>query len=164
MFGEFLPILILVFVAGVICAAMVTLSYVLGPKKVTSYKSSPYECGVMPLGDANERFPIKFYLVGILFVLFDIEVVFLWSWLTVFKNAGIDFQIFSGIDVLVYLGFWIIGYLYIVKIGALDWDEATSLAPEKLGMPTDAVPVVPTTPELISAIHMSRGTPSEAAS
>lgn len=132
MFGEFLPILILVLVAAIICAAMVTLSYVLGPKKVTPFKASPYECGVAPLGDANERFPIKFYLIAILFVLFDIEVVFLWSWLTIFRNASLEFQIFSGIDVAVYLGFWVIGYMYIVKIGALDWDEATSLAPEKL--------------------------------
>ena len=132
MFGEFMPILILVALAGIICGAMVTLSYVLGPKKVTSFKSSPYECGVAPSGNAIERFPIKFYLVAILFVLFDIEVVFLWSWLNVFKSAPLDFQIFSAADVAVYLGLWMIGYLYIVKIGALDWDEATSLAPEKL--------------------------------
>lgn len=141
MFGEFMPILILVALAGIICAAMVTLSYVLGPKKVTSFKSSPYECGVAPSGNAIERFPIKFYLVAILFVLFDIEVVFLWSWLTVFKSAPLEFQIFSAIDVAVYLGLWMIGYLYIVKIGALDWDEATTLAPEKLENAT--LPVLP---------------------
>lgn len=135
MFGDFVPILILVGLAGVICGAMVTLSYVLGPKKTTSFKSSPYECGVAPSGDAIERFPIKFYLVAILFVLFDIEVVFLWSWLTVFKSAPLEFQIFSAADVAVYLGLWMVGYMYIVKIGALDWDEATSLAPEKLEEP-----------------------------
>lgn len=132
MLAEFGPILVLLLIAGFLCAAMVTLSYVLGPKKVTSYKASPYECGVAPLGNAIERFPIKFYLVAILFVLFDIEVVFLWSWLTVFKSAPLEFQIFSAIDVAVYLGLWIVGYLYVMKIGALDWDEATSLAPEKL--------------------------------
>lgn len=162
MFGDFLPILILVFVAGLICTAMVTLSYVLGPKKVTTFKASPYECGVMPLGDANERFPIKFYLVGILFVLFDIEVVFLWSWLTVFKNAGLDFQIFSGIDVAVYLAFWVIGYIYIVKIGALDWDEATSLAPEKLGATQLSVSHFESGAPPSEAANMSRGVPQEA--
>ncbi len=132
MFGEYVPIVILIAVAGLVCAAMVTLSYVLGPKKVTAFKSSPYECGVAPLGDAIERFPIKFYLVAILFVLFDIEVVFLWSWLTIFKSAPLEFQIFSGIDVAIYLGLWLVGYYYIIKIGALEWDEAVSLAPEKL--------------------------------
>lgn len=133
MSGEFLPILILVCFASLICAVMVVGSYVLGPKKVTRFKSSPYECGVAPRGAANERFPIKFYLVAILFVLFDIEVVFLWSWLTVFKDAPTEFQIFSAIDVAVYMAFWIVGYVYILRIGALEWDEATSIAPEKLG-------------------------------
>ncbi|MFQ3669236.1 MAG: NADH-quinone oxidoreductase subunit A, partial [Fimbriimonadaceae bacterium] len=86
MSGDYLGILILILVAGIVCAAMVTLSYVLGPKKVTPYKQSPYECGVAPYGDARERFPVKFYLVAILFVLFDIEVVFLWGWMTTFVN------------------------------------------------------------------------------
>ena len=159
MFGDFLPILILVLVAAILCGAMVTLSYVLGPKKVTKYKASPYECGVMPLGDANERFPIKFYLVAILFVLFDIEVVFLWSWLAVFKNSSLEFQIFSGIDVAVYLAFWIVGYLYIIKIGALDWDESTTLSPEKLALKDDnLVALANLNP---SSAVMSRGTITE---
>ncbi|MCW5939555.1 MAG: NADH-quinone oxidoreductase subunit A [Fimbriimonadaceae bacterium] len=138
MLGDFMPILILMAVAGVICGAMVTLSWVLGPKKVTPYKQSPYECGVEPQGDARERFPIKFYLVAILFVLFDIEVVFLWSWLTVFKTGSLEFQVFSGAAVAVYMLLWIIGDAYVIKIGAIDWDEATSLAPEKLGLSPDA--------------------------
>lgn len=144
MSGEFVPILILMGVAAIICAAMVTLSWVLGPKKSTPYKSSPYECGVEPIGSANERFPIKFYLVAILFVLFDIEVVFLWSWLTVFKDADLDFQIFSGAAVAVYMALWILGDAYVLKVGAIDWDESTSLAPEKLqsAAAPQALPVV----------------------
>jgi NADH-quinone oxidoreductase subunit A len=138
MLGDFMPILILMAVAGVICGAMVSLSWVLGPKKVTPYKQSPYECGVEPQGDARERFPIKFYLVAILFVLFDIEVVFLWSWLTVFKTGSLEFQVFSGAAVAVYMLLWIIGDAYVIKIGAIDWDETTSLAPEKLGLSPEA--------------------------
>jgi len=126
--ADFTPILILVGVAAVLCAAMVTLSWVLGPKKVTPYKQSAYECGVQPLGDARERFPIKFYLVGIVFILFDIEVVFLWSLLTVFKNAPLDYQIFSFWAVMVYMLLWIIGDAYVLKVNAIDWDEAQSLA------------------------------------
>ncbi len=134
--NEFIPLLILMVLAAVICTAMVTLSWVLGPKKNTPYKASPYECGVEPSGNANERFPIKFYLVAILFVMFDIEVVFLWSWLTVFNNqaTGLDFKIFSFAEVLVYLSTWIIGYAYVIRTGAIDWDETTSLRPEKLGL------------------------------
>jgi NADH-quinone oxidoreductase subunit A len=132
-FGEFAPILFLMLVAAVIAAAMVTLSWVLGPKKQTPYKDSPYECGVTPVGQAIERFPIKFYLVAILFVLFDIEVVFLWSWLTVFRNAPVEYQVFSGLAVAVYMLLWIIGDAYVIKIGALEWDEEQPLASEKLG-------------------------------
>lgn len=128
--ADFTPILILVGVAALVCTAMVTLSWVLGPKKVTPYKQSAYECGVQPLGDARERFPIKFYLVGMLFILFDIEVVFLWSWLTVFKNAPLDYQIFSFWAVMVYMVLWIIGDAYVLKVNAIDWDESQSLAHE----------------------------------
>lgn len=133
--NEFIPLLLLMLVAAVICTAMVTLSWVLGPKKNTPYKASPYECGVEPSGNANERFPIKFYLVAILFVMFDIEVVFLWSWLTVFNNPATDinFKVFSFVEVLVYLSTWIVGYAYVLRVGAIDWDETTSLHPEKLG-------------------------------
>jgi len=150
MSGEFVPILILMGVAAIICAAMVTLSWVRGQKKVTPYKASPYECGVAPLGSANERFPIKFYLVAILFVLFDIEVVFLWSWLTVFKDGSLEFQIFSGIAVAIYMALWILGDAYVLKVGAIDWDESTSLAPEKLES-TPAVPVTATPEPIVGA-------------
>lgn len=126
--GDFTPILILVGVAALVCTAMVTLSWVLGPKKVTPYKQSAYECGVEPVGDARERFPIKFYLVAMLFILFDIEVVFLWSWLTVFKSAPLDFQLFSFWAVMVYMVLWIIGDAYVLRVNAIDWDETTSLA------------------------------------
>jgi len=129
--GDYLPVVFLVAIAAFLCAAMVTLSWVLGPKKVSSYKESPYECGVAPLGDALQRFPIKFYLVAILFVLFDIEVVFLWSWLTVFKTAPLDFKLFTGGVVAVYMALWILGDAYVLKVGAVDWDDATSIAEEK---------------------------------
>lgn len=134
--GSYLGILMLIGVAAVICAAMVTLSWVLGPKKVTPYKQSAYECGVAPVGDAKERFPIKFYLVAIVFILFDIEVVFLWAWMTVFSKANKEFIVASGASFFIYMLTFVIGYLYVIKVGAIDWDEATSIAPEELGMPT----------------------------
>lgn len=135
MHGDFTPILILIGLAALISGAMVTLSWVLGPKKVTPYKQSPYECGVAPLGDARERFPIKFYLVAMLFILFDIEVVFLWSWLTVFKNAPLDYQIFSFWAVMIYMLLWIIGDAYVLRVNAIDWDESVVLDEAKLGKP-----------------------------
>jgi len=131
--GQYIGILVLILVAGVICGAMVTLSWVLGPKKNTPYKSAPYECGVAPVGGARERFPIKFYLVAILFILFDIEVVFLWSWMTVYKHSDPAFMRFSFIEFLSYMSTWVLGYLYAVRVGAIDWDETTGLEPAKLG-------------------------------
>ena len=132
MFGEFIPILMLMGLAAVICTAMVTLSWVLGPKRITSYKQAPYECGVAPAGEANIRFPIKFYLVAILFVLFDVEVVFLWSWISVFKSSSPEFKLFTGVALGIYFLLWILGDVYAMRVGAIDWDETTSLAPEKL--------------------------------
>ncbi|MFZ4508026.1 MAG: NADH-quinone oxidoreductase subunit A [Fimbriimonas sp.] len=135
MAGDYLGILFLIAVAAIVCGAMVTLSWVLGPKKNTPYKSSPYECGVTPSGDAKERFPIKFYLVAIVFILFDIEVVFLWSWMTVFKNSDTAFMTSSFIYFISYMATWILGYVYMMRVGAIDWDETLSLHPEKFGTP-----------------------------
>lgn len=131
MFNEYLPAIMLMGVAAFVCTVMVSLSWLLGPKRITKFKQSPYECGVAPLGEGIERFPIKFYLVAIIFVLFDIEVVFLWSLLTVFKGAPLDFKIFAGIAALIYMILWIIGDAYVLRLKAIDWDESTSLAPEK---------------------------------
>ncbi|MFY9234748.1 MAG: NADH-quinone oxidoreductase subunit A [Fimbriimonadaceae bacterium] len=125
--GPYLGILVLIAISGAICTAMVTLSWVLGPKKYTPYKSSPYECGVAPVGDAKERFPIKFYLVAMLFILFDIEVVFLWSWMTVYRQAEPAFMIFSFFEMLIYMSTWILGYVYAIRVKAINWDETTSL-------------------------------------
>lgn len=130
---DYLGIGVLIGLASVICGAMVTLSWVLGPKKITPYKQSPYECGVAPLGGTKERFPIKFYLVAILFILFDIEVVFLWGWMTKFRSASPMFQTFTFMEMLVYMGTWVLGYVYALRVGATDWDDTTSLAVEKLG-------------------------------
>jgi len=127
MHGDFMPILILIAVAAVICTAMVAGSWLLGPKKVTPYKNSAYECGVHPLGSARERFPIKYYLVAMLFILFDIEVVFLWSWLTVFKDADLQFQVYSFWAVMCYMVLWIIGDAYVLKLNAIHWDESTAV-------------------------------------
>ncbi len=120
--GQYIGILILVILAAIISGVMVVGSWLLGPKKTTRYKSSPYECGVTPEGSARERFPIQFYLVAIMFILFDIEVVFLWSWMTVFKDAEPAFRRFSYAEVALYMVTWVLGYLYMLRVGAMNWD------------------------------------------
>ncbi|MCH8273743.1 MAG: NADH-quinone oxidoreductase subunit A [Armatimonadetes bacterium] len=115
---------------------MVTLSWLLGPKRITPYKSAPYECGVEPVGSARERFPIKFFLVAMLFILFDIEVVFLWSWMAVFRDwteTGHPAAAYSFWAVMVYMFLWFLGDAYVIRSGALDWEVSATLHPAKLG-------------------------------
>lgn len=125
--GEYIALLGVMILAAVICGAMVSLSYILGPKKITKYKQSPYECGVQPVGDAKERFPIKFYLVAIVFILFDIEVVFLWGWMTAYQKYGTAFIAFSFWEFIVYMATFVVGYAYVIRVGAIEWDETTAL-------------------------------------
>ncbi len=132
---QYLGILVLMGLAALICGALVTMSWVFGPKKSTPYKSSPYECGVTPVGDARERFPIKFYLVAIVFILFDIEVVFLWSWMSVFKDSDTAFMTFTFIEFLLYMATWILGYVYAIRVKAIDWDESSELVSQKVEAP-----------------------------
>ena len=132
--GQYLGLLELIALSAIICAVMVIGSWLLGPKKSTPYKMSPYECGVAPEGSARERFPIQFYLVAIMFILFDIEVVFLWSWMTVYGTASTAFKVFTFVEFILYMVTWIVGYLYMLRVNAIQWDETMSLHPEKLGL------------------------------
>ncbi len=116
-FANYLPLLIHFLVAGVLASAFVTLSWIIGVRKPTRAKLSPYECGMTPVGDARERFPVKFYLVGILFILFEVEAVFLYPWAIILKQL----KMFGFWEMLVYIGIVLVGFFYIWKKGALDW-------------------------------------------
>jgi NADH-quinone oxidoreductase subunit A len=129
--GPYLGILAAMGLAATLCVVFATISWVLGPRRNTPYKGSPYECGVAPIGDARERFPIKFFVIAIVFILFDIEVVFLWAWMTVYKDSNIAFLKVSFFEFLSYMLTWILAYAYIVRVGALDWDEEKSLIIEE---------------------------------
>ena len=121
--GPYLGILAAMGLAATLCVVFATISWVLGPRRNTPYKGSPYECGVAPIGDARERFPIKYFVVAIVFILFDIEVVFLWAWLTVYKTSSLEFLRVSFFEFLSYMLTWILAYAYVIRVGALDWDE-----------------------------------------
>lgn len=121
--GSYIGILALMGLAALLCAVFATISWLLGPKRNTSYKNAPYECGVAPVGDARERFPIKFYLVAIIFILFDIEVVFLWAWMTVYKGGTAEFIKFTFFEFLAFMATWVLAYAYILKVKAIEWDE-----------------------------------------
>ncbi len=108
--------------AGVLAGAIVVLSWIIGYRKPTRAKLSPYECGMTPIGDARERFSVKFYLVAMLFILFDVETVFLYPWAVILR----DLKMFGFWEMLVYIGIVLVGFFYIWKKGALDWGKASA--------------------------------------
>jgi NADH-quinone oxidoreductase subunit A len=106
-------------VVTIIPAGMVALSWVLGQHKFNKSKMSPYECGMEPVGNAQDRFSVKFYLVAILFILFDVEAVFMYPWAIVFK----ELKMFGFWEMLVYVAIVLAGFFYIWKKGVLDWNK-----------------------------------------
>jgi NADH-quinone oxidoreductase subunit A len=119
-FANYLPLLVHFLLAGAFAGAVVTLSSIIGYRRPTRAKLSPYECGMTPVGDARGRFSVKFYLVAMLFILFDVEAVFLYPWAVILRQL----KMFGFWEMLVYIGIVLVGYFYIWKKGALDWGEA----------------------------------------
>src|SRR5665213_4460284 len=113
------PVLIQAVLAMVIAAALVTLSFVIGRKLKNKVKDMPYECGIAPTGDAQQRFSVKFYLVAMLFILFDIEAIFLYPWVVVYKQL----KMFAFVEMLVFVILILAGFFFIWKKGVLDWAE-----------------------------------------
>ena len=121
MLREYLPVLLQVIVAILFAGSVLLVSMLVGKSgKRTRAKDTAYECGMLPQGDAPPRFSVKFYLVAMLFILFDLEIVFMYPWAVVYresiKQSGLIFwSMFSFISILM------VGYVYAVKKGALDW-------------------------------------------
>jgi NADH-quinone oxidoreductase subunit A len=118
MLGAYLPILLLVIVAVLFGLASLVFSSLIGPKKPSAVKLSPYESGCEPVGTARERFSIKFYLIAMLFILFDIEAVFLYPWAILYKKLGV----FGLAEMGVFIVILFVGYIYVWKKGALEWE------------------------------------------
>lgn len=118
-FARYLPLLIHVLVVGGLATAIVAVSWLIGQHKYNKSKMSQYECGMQPVGDALHRFSVKFYLVAMLFILFDVEAVFLYPWAIIFKNL----KMFGFWEMLVYIGIVLAGYWYIWKKGVIDWNR-----------------------------------------
>lgn len=115
---DYLPILVTFIVAVGFIATTMIATHLLGPKKKSEIKSEAFECGIESQGNARTPFSIKYFLVAILFVLFDVEVIFMYPWAVNFKTLGI-----SGlIEMFMFMGFLVIGLLYIIKKGALKWE------------------------------------------
>jgi len=114
---SYLPILVLALLAAGFALATLLLSSVLGPRRPSQDKLSPYECGIDPVGSAREKFSVKFYVVAMLFIIFDIEIVFLYPWAVILSSL----KLFGLIEMIFFLGILLIGLLYVWKKGGLEW-------------------------------------------
>jgi len=123
-FARYLPFLIHIVMAGGIAFAIVLLSWLIGQRKPTRAKLSPYECGMTPVGDSRQRFSVKFYLVAMLFILFDVEAVFIYPWAVILRDLkALGQGLFGLMEMLVYIGIFLVGFFYVWKKGVLDWGE-----------------------------------------
>ena len=118
MLAEYLPTLLFLFVAGGIGVALIVIGNVLGPKRPNAEKLSPYECGFPAFEDARMQFDVRYYLVAILFIVFDLEIAFVFPWAVVFRELGV----FGLVEMGVFLALLVLGFAYAWKKGALTWE------------------------------------------
>lgn len=121
---QYIPVLMIFGIASSMAAVIPVLSWFLGPKKPTATKLSVYECGLKPVGSARERFSVKFYLIAILFIIFDIEIVFMYPWAVTLRDS---IRAGHGLYALVVMGIFFsvltLGLLFEWRKGALDWNR-----------------------------------------
>ncbi|MBZ5623481.1 MAG: NADH-quinone oxidoreductase subunit A [Acidobacteriia bacterium] len=116
----YFPVLVQAIVAMALAAGLLSVSALLGRRVRNRVKDMPYESGIVPTGDARQRFSVKFYLVAMLFILFDIEAIFLYPWVVVYR----ELKMFGFVEMLVFVVLILSGFFYIWKKGALDWSGA----------------------------------------
>ena len=118
---EYLPVLILMTIGAVIGTVIIILSGLLGPKISNRLKDQAFECGVPAYGDAKQRFSVRFYLVAILFLLFDVEAIFFFPFALIYKDY-LSLNTFILIEMAVFVAVLLVGYFYVLKKDALEWD------------------------------------------
>jgi NADH-quinone oxidoreductase subunit A len=116
--SDYIPIVFLLGTGAALGAALLGLSALLGPNRTRGAKGAAYECGLIPVTDARSRFDVKFYLIAMLFILFDIEIVFMFPWAVLYRRLGW----LGFVDMLVFVGILLIGLAYVWKKGALEWE------------------------------------------
>jgi NADH-quinone oxidoreductase subunit A len=118
MLQEYLPIAVLLVVSTLVAVAAIVIGHVFGPRRPTLRKSLPYESGMRPIGPGTRRMPVRFYLIAVLFILFDIEIIFFMPWAVVYHKLGL----FGLVEMLVFIVILLVGYVYAWKKGALEWE------------------------------------------
>jgi NADH-quinone oxidoreductase subunit A len=115
---EYVSILIMMIFAGLLACIMVGASYILGPRRAGKIKAATYECGMETIGPTRRRMTIRYYIVAMLFLVFDLEILFLYPWAVTAKRLAL----FGFLEMLVFVFILFIGYLYVWKKGALEWE------------------------------------------
>ncbi len=115
---DYLPIFVLVAFATLFGLLILAISVYLGPRHAHSRRMMPYESGIIPQASARIRFPVKFYLIAMLFIVFDIEAIFFYPWAVIFRQL----RLFGFAEMVLFIGILLVGYFYIVKKGALEWE------------------------------------------
>lgn len=118
MLNEYLPIAILFILSTLLAGLVVILGHAFGPRKPSERKLQPYESGMAPIGPGTRRMSVRFYLIAVLFILFDIEVVFFFPWAVVFRQLGL----FGLVEMLIFVLILLVGFIYAWKKGALEWE------------------------------------------
>jgi NADH-quinone oxidoreductase subunit A len=118
MLGEYLPVLLFLIVSTGIGLALLVVGALLGPKRPGADKLSPYECGFEAFEDARMKFDVRYYLIAILFIVFDLEIAFVFPWAVVFRQLGV----FGLVEMGIFLGLLVLGFAYVWKKGALEWE------------------------------------------
>ncbi len=119
--SDYLPLFVLLFLSSLVAGLVILISIVFGPKRrsKSSPKVAPYESGMHAIGAGQRRFPVRFYLIAVLFILFDIEVIFFYPWAVTFRQLGL----FGFAEMLVFIGVLLVGYVWLWKKGALEWES-----------------------------------------
>jgi NADH-quinone oxidoreductase subunit A len=113
------PLLLMFILSAGLAGALITASTIIGRHKRTREKDQPYECGIRPTGDARQPFSVHFYMVGLIFILFDIEAIFLYPWALVYRQLSV----FGFVEMVLYIMILLVGYIFLWKKGALNWDQ-----------------------------------------
>lgn len=122
----YVPLLLYLLIALVLAGALTAVSVLVGWRRPTRAKQQAYECGMEPTGDAREPFSVKFYLVAMVFILFDVEAIFLYPWAYIFRDMikmSKSFGIYGFVEMMLYIAILLVGYFYLWKKGALDWQK-----------------------------------------
>ncbi|MGH2677679.1 MAG: NADH-quinone oxidoreductase subunit A [Actinomycetota bacterium] len=117
--SQYLPIVILLVLAGAFAVLSVVASRLLGPRRPTPAKLAPYECGIVPERVPRDRFPVKFYVVAMLFIVFDVETIFLFPWAVTFRQLGL----FGLVEMAIFIGLVFVAYVYVWQRGGLEWTD-----------------------------------------